>query len=68
MKKFCKDLRKHATKINNCEKEEMIPLTNEEKKYIVSKKSFIYAKKNLVPMIKNTIKSGIFVIIWENTE
>ena len=32
MKKFCKDLRKHATKIINCEKEEMRPLTNEEKK------------------------------------
>ena len=27
MKKFCKDLRKHATKIINYEKKKMIPLT-----------------------------------------
>ena len=31
MKKFCKDLRKHATKIINYEKKKMIPLTKEEK-------------------------------------
>ena len=31
MKKFCKDLRKHATKIINYEKKKMIPLTTEEK-------------------------------------
>ena len=39
-------------------KKEMIPLTNEEKKYIVSKKFVIYAKKDLVLMmtIKNTLK------------
>ena len=30
MKKFCKDLRKHATKIINYEKKEMISFTNEE--------------------------------------
>ena len=33
MKKFCKDLRKHARKIINCEKKEMIPLTSEEKQF-----------------------------------
>ena len=27
MKKFCKDLRKHATKIINCDKKEVISLT-----------------------------------------
>ena len=27
MKRFCKDLREHATKIINCEKKDMIPLT-----------------------------------------
>ena len=32
MKKFCKDLRKHATKIINYEKKEMIPLTKKEEK------------------------------------
>ena len=31
MKKFCKDLREHTTKIINYEKKKMIPLTNEEK-------------------------------------
>ena len=30
MKKFCKDLRKHATKIINCNKKEVIPLTQKE--------------------------------------
>ena len=30
MKTFCKDLKKHAAKIINCEKKEMISLTNEE--------------------------------------
>ena len=37
----------------------MIPVTNEEKNYIVSKNFVIYAKKDLVPMmtIKNIIKS-----------
>ena len=33
MKKFCKDLREHATKIINYEKKKMIPLTKEEKIY-----------------------------------
>ena len=30
MKKFCKDLKEHATKIINCEKKKMIPLTTKE--------------------------------------
>ena len=30
MKRFCKDLRKHATKIINCKKKNMIPLTKKE--------------------------------------
>ena len=30
MKKFCKDLREHATKIINCKKKKMIPLTTKE--------------------------------------
>ena len=58
MKKFCKDLREHATKIINYEKKEMIPLTKKKRKTIISKKFLIYAKKNLIQMrtIKNTIK------------
>ena len=31
MKKFCKDLREHATRIINYEKKNMIPLTKEKK-------------------------------------
>ena len=30
MKKFCKDVKEHATKIINYEEKEMIPLTDEE--------------------------------------
>ena len=30
MKRFCKDLREHATKIINCGKKDMLPLTKEE--------------------------------------
>ena len=47
MKKFCKDLRKHATKIINYEKKKMIPLTikeeidhNKQKICYISKKEF----------------------------
>ena len=42
MKNFCLDLREHATKIIDYDKKEMIPLTNEEKKNIVSKKFVTY--------------------------
>ena len=72
MEMFCKDLREHATEIINYEKKEMIPLTNEENESYKKQKVFIYAKKNLVPMMmttmKITIKSEIIVIIQENLE
>ena len=70
MKRFCIDLRKHATKIINYEKTEMIPLTNEEQNYIVRKKYVIYVKTDLVLMmtIKIIIKSEIIVITLENIE
>ena len=38
MKKFCLDLREHATKIINYEKKEMIPLTKEEKNWHIGQK------------------------------
>ena len=41
MKKFCNDLRKHAAKIINYEKKDMIPLTKKEEKTIIIKK-FVY--------------------------
>ena len=51
MKKFCKDLREHATKITNYEKKDMIPLTKKEEEN--HNKFVTYVKKNLIRMIKN---------------
>ena len=46
MKKFCKDLREHATKLINYEKKDMIPLTkNEEENYNNQKVCYIYKKE-----------------------
>ena len=45
MKNFCLDLIEHATKIINCEKKEMIPLTKEERKMYRRQKKALYAKK-----------------------
>ena len=51
MKKFCKDLRKHAAKIINYENKKMIPLTKKEKIYHNKQKiCYIYIKKNLIIM------------------
>ena len=58
MKKFCKDLREHATKIINYEKKNMIPLTKEEKYIIMIKKFVIYARKYLILVIKNCHYTG----------
>ena len=44
MKRFCKDLKEHATKIINCEKKVMVPLTKEEKVCYICKKEFINDK------------------------
>ena len=45
MKKFCKDLREHATKIINYEKKDMIPLTKKEEKNHNNKKVCYICKK-----------------------
>ena len=45
MKKFCKDLRKHATKIINYEKKDMIPLTKKEEKNYNNQKVCYICKK-----------------------
>ena len=45
MKKFCKDLREHATKIINCEKKKMIPLTIKEAIYHNKQKICYICKK-----------------------
>ena len=49
MTRFCKDLREHATKIINYEK-------NKKKKIIIIKKFVTYVKRNLIKVIKNIIK------------
>ena len=48
MKKFCKDLREHATKIINYEKKDMVTLTKKKKKTIIIKTFITYVKKNLI--------------------
>ena len=70
MKKFCKDLREHATKLINYEKKDMIPLTKKKRNTIISEKFVTYAPKNLIQIIsiKNTIKQKVIVIIRENIE
>ena len=45
MKKFCKDLREYATKIINCEKKKMMPLTIKEKIYHNKQKICYICKK-----------------------
>ena len=58
MKKFCLNLREHATKIINYEKKKMIPLTKKEEKHYNKQKVCCICKKKLTQMIaiKNTIK------------
>ena len=45
MKIFCKDLKDQAMKVINCEKKEMIPLTNEEKESYENQKLCHICKK-----------------------
>ena len=47
MKKFCKDLRTHATKIINYEKKKMISLTMEEKIHCNKQKICYICKKRI---------------------
>ena len=58
MKKFCKDLREHASKIINYEKKDMIPLTKKEEKRHNKPKVCYICKKDLIQiiMIKSIIK------------
>ena len=49
-------------------KKEIIQLTTEENQSYQKQKVSIYAKKNLVLMTKNTIKSDIIVITLGNIE
>ena len=48
MKRFCKDLREHATKIVNCEKKDMIPLTKKEEKNYNNQKVCYICKREFI--------------------
>ena len=65
MKKFCKDLRKHTTKIIIYEKKKMIPLTTKEEIHYNKQKICYICKKEFD---KKIIKKEIIVIIQENIE
>ena len=56
MKKFCEDLKKHATKIINYEKKEMIPLTKGEKKIQRGQKKCYICIKEFSTNDKSIIK------------
>ena len=53
MKRFCKDLKEHATKIINYEKKNMIPLTKEEKEDYNNQKVCYICKKEFITSDNN---------------
>ena len=59
MKKFCKDLREHATKTINYKKKKMIPLTIKEKIHYHEQEICYICKKNLIRVIKKVIKRSL---------
>ena len=67
---FFKDLKEHANKFINYEKKEMIPLASEENKIRCRQKNVIYAKTDLVLMmkIKSIIKFSIIVTTQQNIQ
>ena len=56
MKKFCKDLREHSTKIISYEKKKMISLTTEEKMHYNKQKVCDICKKEFDNNDKNNKK------------
>ena len=56
MKKFCKDLKEHATKIINYEVKEMISLTYEENESYIKQKVCHICKKEFITDIVNSDK------------
>ena len=68
MKKFCKDLREHATKIIYYEKKDKIPLTKKEEENHNNQKVCYICKKEFDANDKKNIKKEIIVIIRENIE
>ena len=68
MKKFCKDLKEHATRIINYEKKKIIPLTKEEKINYNDKQIFYICKKEFDKSGKKHHKVRVFVTTRVNTE
>ena len=62
MKRFCKDLKDHATKIIDFKKKTMIPLTKEEEDNYNKENTRYIVKKVLIMMVKY----GIIVISLAN--
>ena len=58
MKKFCNNLREHATKIINCEKKDMTPLTKEGEENYNNQKVCYICKKEF--NISDTAESSSF--------
>ena len=48
MKRFCKDRRENATKIINCEKKDMLPLTKEEEENYNNQEVCYICKKEFI--------------------
>ena len=67
MKKFCKDLREHATRIINYEKKKIISLTKEEKINYNDQQICYICKKEFDKNDKKPHKVKIIVIIRVNT-
>ena len=70
MKKFCLDLKEHASKVINYEEKEMIPLTKKEEKKQNKQKVCYICKKRFTTddNNKNTIRLEIIVTILGNIE
>ena len=58
MKRFCKDLREHATKIINCEKKDMIPLTKKEEENYNNQKICYICKKVFITSDTTELKKN----------
>ena len=60
--RFCKDLKKHATKIINYEKKEIMTLTDEENKFYGKQKVCYICKKEFSPDDDNKKYHKVFPI------
>ena len=64
IKKLCADLRKHATELINCEKKEIIPLTEKQEKKQKNINAVTYANKNSVTCLMKLKMTLGFVNIF----